>query len=65
MSKLKHVVDYNAWRIPVAERRAIIAACLLFLCLRHLKAAFCSRYHKRAMKHHMQIGKTFLQLVRS
>lgn len=45
-SKWKLVVDFSSQRIPVAERRAVIAA-----------------YHKKAIKHHMYIGKTFLQLV--
>lgn len=45
-SKWKLVVDFSSQRIPVAERRAVIAA-----------------YHKKAIKRHMYIGKTFLQLV--
>ena len=45
-NKWKLVVDFSSQRIPLAERRALIAA-----------------YHKRAIKHHLCIGKTFLQLV--
>eukprot|EP00913_Durusdinium_trenchii_P002040 g1884.t1 len=45
-SKWKLLVDFTSYRIPVAERRAII-----------------STYYKKAIKRHMYIGKTFLQLV--
>ncbi|CAJ1449126.1 unnamed protein product [Effrenium voratum] len=45
-NKWKLIVDISSFRIPVAERRAVISA-----------------YHKRAIKRHMVIGKTFLQLV--
>ncbi|CAE7394558.1 STK33, partial [Symbiodinium pilosum] len=45
-NKWKTVVDISTQRIPVAERRAIIAS-----------------YHRRAIRRHMHIGKTFLQVV--